>query len=220
MRASTVLQRQTLQEKFSSPSKRCWSIFSDWRRVTPSKFCYGEWVAMGSSLRTGGSEPTYHEPAPIETSSLVALTEGSIIEQVEKARAKIESGDYSGAIASSYTLLEGFLKEVLRRTPTTSFNENEGDIRELYKIAMDALNWNPKGENLESYLKTILFGLKSQVSGLYNLANKASDRHARRYDPARHHAKLAVNATFTLCEFLLDSFEYRQKNGRLQPETP
>ncbi len=127
---------------------------------------------------------------------------------------------YSGAIASSYTLLEGFLKEVLCRTPTTSFNENEGDIRELYKIAMDALNWNPKGENLESYLKTILFGLKSQVSGLYNLANKASNRHARRYDPARHHAKLAVNATFTLCEFLLDSFEYQQKNGRLQPETP
>ncbi len=33
----------------------------------------------------------------IETSSLVALTEGSIIEQVEKARAKIESGDVLGS---------------------------------------------------------------------------------------------------------------------------
>lgn len=108
-------------------------------------------------------------------------------------------------------MLEDFLKELLRRTPTTSFNESEGDIRELYRAAMDVLNWNPKGESLESYLKTILQGLKNQVSGLYELANKASDRHSRRYNPARHHAKLAVNATFTLCEFLLDSFEYQQK---------
>lgn len=57
----------------------------------------------------------------------------------------------------------------------------------------------------------ILQGLKSQVSGLYELANKASDRHARRYNPARHHAKLAVNAAFTLCEFLLDSLTYQQE---------
>ena len=31
---------------------------------------------------------------------------------------------------------------------------------------MEALNWNPKGESLESYLKTILQGLRNQVSGL------------------------------------------------------
>jgi hypothetical protein len=146
----------------------------------------------------------------IEASSLIALTEESIMEQVEKVRAKIESGDYSGAIASSYTLLEGFLKELLRRS-ATPFNEHEGDVRELYRVAMEASNWNPKGESLESYLKMILQGLKNQVSGLYELANNASDRHARRYNPARHHAKLAVNATLTLCEFLLDSFEYQQK---------
>ncbi|MEI6458289.1 MAG: abortive infection family protein [Pseudomonadota bacterium] len=43
------------------------------------------------------------------------------------------------------------------------------------------------------------------------MANKASDRHARRYNPAPHHARLAVNAAFTLCEFLLESLEYQQK---------
>ena len=62
---------------------------------------------------------------------------------------------------------------------------------------------------MESYLKAILQGLRQQVAGFYELANKASDRHTRRYNPARHHAKLAVNATFSLCEFLLDSFEYQ-----------
>jgi len=146
----------------------------------------------------------------VEASSLIGLFEESIAEQIEKARAKIEVNDHAGAIASAYTLVEGFLKELLRRTGT-SFKADEGDIRELYREAMDVLNLNPKGESLESYLKTILQGLKNQVSGFYELANKASDRHARRYNPARHHAKLAVNAAFTLCEFLLDSFEYQQK---------
>jgi Abortive infection C-terminus len=145
----------------------------------------------------------------IEAPSLIALTGESIIEQVEKARAKIDSGDHPGAIASAYTLIEGFLKELLRRT-ATPFNEDEGDIRELYKIAAEPLNLNPKGENLEGYLKTILQGLRGQVTGFYELANKASDRHVRRYHPARHHAKLTVNAAFTLCEFLLDSYEYQQ----------
>jgi hypothetical protein len=80
----------------------------------------------------------------------------------------------------------------------------------------EPLNLNPKGENLESYLKTNLQGLRNQISGFFELANKASDRHARRYNPARHHAKLAVNAAFTLCEFLLDSFEYQQKRNSLK----
>ncbi len=149
-------------------------------------------------------------PAVVEAVSLIALTEESISEQIEKARAKIETGDHAGAIASSYTLVECFLKELLLRTGT-NFKTDEGDIRELYKLVAGPLNLNPAGESLESYLKSILQGLKSQVTGLYELSNKASDRHARRYNPARHHAKLAVNATFTLCEFLLDSFEFQQR---------
>ena len=145
----------------------------------------------------------------VQTSSLIALSEESISEQVEKARTKIDAQDYSGAIASAYTLLEEFMKELLRRTDTP-FKADEGDIRNLYSLVMDVLNLNPKGEGLESYLKTILQGLRSQVSGFYELANKASDRHARRYHPAKHHAKLAVNAAFTLCEFLLDSHVYQR----------
>jgi HEPN domain-containing protein len=144
----------------------------------------------------------------VEAASLIALTEESITEHVNKARSKIEAGDNAGAIASAYTLVEGFLKELLRRTDVT-FKQDEGDIRELYKAAAGPLNLNPPGENLESYLKSILQGLKSQVTGLYELANKASDRHVRRYNPSRHHAKLAVSAAFTLCEFLLDSYEYQ-----------
>jgi hypothetical protein len=145
----------------------------------------------------------------IETVTLVRLSHDSINEHVVKARRKVEGNDLAGAIASSYTLVEELLKELLRETGTT-FNENEGDIRQLYTLAKGKLNLDPKGESLENYLKAILDGLQKQVGGLFQLANKASDRHARRYNPAKHHAKLAVNAAFTLCEFLLESYEYQQ----------
>lgn len=42
----------------------------------------------------------------LQTPSLVALTEESIAEHVEKARAKIEAGDSAGAITNAYTLVE------------------------------------------------------------------------------------------------------------------
>jgi len=154
--------------------------------------------------------------AMLEAPSLVSLSEESITEHIGKARTKIESGDHAGAIASAYTLAEGLLKEILRKL-AIPVNQNEGDIRALYRLVAGALNLQPKGDNLETYLKAILEGLQRQIGGLFELANKASDRHARRYTPARHHAKLAVNATFTFCEFILESYQYQQQRGSARP---
>ena len=55
------------------------------------------------------------------------------------------------------------------------------------------------------------------VSGIYEVSNKASDRHARRYNPAAHHAKLAVNAAFVLCEFLVESRDYQVRRDSISP---
>src|SRR5208283_3589516 len=128
--------------------------------------------------------------AIVPTCSLVKLTEESIHEHVKKARHKIDDGDSAGAIANAYTLVEEFLKKLLRNTGT-AFNESEGDIRALYKLLAAPLNLTPKNDSLETHLKTILEGLQRQIGGLFEVANKASDRHARRYNPAPHHAKLA-----------------------------
>ena len=148
--------------------------------------------------------------AIVHAPTLVKLTEESIQEHVEKARQKVANGDSAGAIASAYTLVEGFLKQLLRKT-NTAFSESEGDIRVLYKAVCTPLHLDTKGDSLENYLKAILEGLQRQIGGLFEVANKASDRHARRYNPAPHHARLAVNAAFTLCEFLLESLDYQQK---------
>ncbi|MRN65416.1 abortive infection family protein [Brucella sp. 10RB9213] len=148
--------------------------------------------------------------AVVHAPSLVQLSDASIQEHLEKARRKIANGDPAGAIANAYTLVEEFLKQLLRKTGT-AFNENEGDIRALYKLLAEPLHLVPKNDSLESYLKAIPEGLQRQIGGLFELANKASDRHARKYNPAPHHARLAVNVAYTLCEFLLESYEYQQK---------
>jgi hypothetical protein len=43
------------------------------------------------------------------------------------------------------------------------------------------------------------------------LANKAGDRHVGKYKPARHHAQLAINIAFTLCEFVLSRYHYQKQ---------
>ena len=147
-------------------------------------------------------------PAAIVPEGLAAIGHNAVNEQISKANKRIAEGDFAGAIASSYTITEHLLKLILREAGIV-FNENHGDIRALYKLVREPLNLNPVGEGITVPLKPILDGFQKLVSGLYEISNKASDRHARRYNPAAHHAKLAVNAAFALCEFLVESRDYQ-----------
>ena len=155
----------------------------------------------------------YFETQPLSVAAIVpeglaAISYNAVNEQITKANKRIATGDFAGAIASSYTLTEHLLKLILREAGV-AFNENEGDIRALYKLVREPLNLNPAGEGIATPLKPILDGFQKLVSGLYEIPNKASDRHARRYNPAAHHAKLALNAAFALCEFLVESRDYQ-----------
>ena len=153
-------------------------------------------------------------PATIIPECLAATSHNAVNEQISKANRRIATGDFAGAIASSYTLTEHLLKLILQEVGV-AYRENEGDIRALYKLAREPLKRNPAGEGIAATLKPILDGFQKLVSGLYEISNKASDRHATRYNPAAHHAKLAVNAAFALCEFLVESRDYqRNRNGR------
>ena len=145
-------------------------------------------------------------PNIIAPTSLTAISHEAIHEQMLKANQKIESGDYSGAITNSYTLVEQLLKHLLKET-ITSYKDTEGDIRALYKILQPSLNLEPA--KLKEALKPIVGGLQTMITGLYEIANKGSDRHARQFNPARHHAKLAVSAAYALCEFLVESRAYQ-----------
>lgn len=146
-------------------------------------------------------------PIP-EPEGLTALQHQAVAEQVTKARERIVAGDFSGAIASTYTLVEELLKLVLRDSGV-SFQEQQGDIRELYRLLRTKFGLDPSAKAMDPVLKPILDGLQKIVGGLYEISNRASDRHARLYNPSKRHAKLAVNASFSLCEFILDVVDAR-----------
>ena len=78
------------------------------------------------------------------------------------------------------------------------------------------LNLDPSRKDINDALKQVLTGLSSIIHGLATMRNKMSDAHATSYKPARHHAKLAVNAAKTVCDFLFETMAYQREKGTLK----
>ena len=138
-----------------------------------------------------------------------------IREQTSKCRSKIELSDYDGAITNARSLLESVLQDI--EFKITSKNQKyDGNINKLYKRVQKLLNLDPDRKDISNSLKQLLRGIVTIVAGIASIRNSMSDAHARSYKPAKHHALLAVNSVYTICMFLLDSFEYQVKNGTIQ----
>lgn len=146
----------------------------------------------------------------IATERLTTLSHEFIDDQVKKAKEKLAKGDYDGAITNARSLVEAIQEEMIRKAGA-EVPKWDGNLMKLYKATQQTLNLYPSQKDLSDTLKQVLTGLSSLVSGVAGLSNKMADRHSRSYRPSRHHAMLAVNAAFTFCEFLLDSYEYQQK---------
>ena len=144
----------------------------------------------------------------VPNENLDTLSDEFINDQIKKARGKLAQDDYDGAITNVRSLVEAFQEEIIRRSGA-GVPKYEGDLLKLYKKTKQVLNLDPS-EQPSDILKQVLTGLNSIVSGLSGMSNKMGDRHSRTYKPSRHHAKLAINAAFTFCEFLLDSYEYQK----------
>ncbi|UUV16968.1 abortive infection family protein [Fusobacteria bacterium ZRK30] len=136
------------------------------------------------------------------------LSHKFISEQIEKSNKKIAKADYSGAITNSRTLIEQVLKELSLRFKLEI--DNSGDLQKLYKVVANKMNLKIAKDSPEN-IKQILSGFLNIINGIAPLRNSASDAHARMFDPKKHHAKLAVNSSLTICDFLLDSYEYQSK---------
>lgn len=145
----------------------------------------------------------------VPNENLDTLSDEFINDQVGKARDKLAQDDYDGAITNVRSLVEAFQEEIIRRSGAEVL-KYDGDLLKLYKKTKQVLNLDPS-EQPSDILKQVLTGLNSIVSGLSGMSNKMGDRHSRTYKPSRHHAKLAINAGFTFCEFLHDSYKYQEE---------
>lgn len=146
----------------------------------------------------------------IATEKLTTLSHEFINEQIRKAKEKLANSDYDGAITNARSLVEAIQEEIISKSGA-EVPKWDGNLIKLYKVTQQTLNFDPSQKDLSNTLKQIMTGLNSLVSGVAGLSNKMADRHSRSYKPSRHYAKLAVNAAFTFCVFLFDTYEYQQK---------
>ena len=138
-----------------------------------------------------------------------------IAEQIDKCDRKLRDDDYDGAITNARSVVEAVLADIEARLDPSP-PSYDGDLGKLYKRVQKLLNLDPERQDIGDSLRQLLRGLVSIIGGLAPLRNKMGDAHVRTYKPARHHAKLAVNAAKTLLDFVYDTFEYQKAAGRIR----
>lgn len=144
----------------------------------------------------------------VEPETVQGLSHEFIKEQIEKCQNKIDQGDFNGAITNARSLVEAVMIEIIE-THTGEEVKNDGKLENLYKQVKKILNLTIDPKILPPTIIQILSGLDSITGGLAGLSNNSGDRHANKFKTMKHHAKLAVNASMTLVDFLLDSMEYQ-----------
>ena len=146
------------------------------------------------------------------------LTYISIVNDIANCEARIESADYSGAITSAKSLVEGVCKELL-----TILGEDTSDRAEkfpkLVSRTLMKLNLHSSNKKLDDTLKEITSGLSKTINGLNDIRNISGDSHSKTLNPSFHHAVLAVNAAKTITSFLFHTYEYQKEKGKLEIHT-
>ena len=132
-----------------------------------------------------------------------------INQQITKCKSKMNTGDYDGAITNARTLIEEILLSIEEKI-VGSRQDYDGNLLTLYKRVSKQINMYPDDSKVENSLKQILRGFLSILNGFASLSNDIGDRHATIKHPSHHHAKLAVNSSFVISDFLLESYQYQK----------
>lgn len=120
-----------------------------------------------------------------------------------RAMEDVDKKNYDSAITKSRTLLEEVFCYVIEKgnkTPSTS-----GNMGDLYKQVKDLYNMHGDA-NTDKRINTLLSGLEKIVSSISEMRNKDSDAHgvgASRIAIDEHHARLFVNTSMAMADFIL-----------------
>ncbi|HBM16149.1 MAG TPA: abortive phage resistance protein [Lentisphaeria bacterium] len=123
--------------------------------------------------------------------------------------ARVEN-DPKGAITLARSLVESVCKHILDDL-LENYTKDEL-LASLYKKAAKILNLTPEQHDIQ-IIKNILGGCSSIVKGLEEFRNIYGDAHGKgqnQSNPLSRHARLAVNASGTLCLFLIETFNHNK----------
>ena len=120
-----------------------------------------------------------------------------------RALRDVEQNNFDSAITKSRTLLEETFCYVIEKKNETP--SDSGDILKLYKQVRTLYNMHTDA-NTDRRINTLLSGLNSIISAVAEMRNKDSDAHgvgANRISIEEHHARLFVNSSMTMADFIL-----------------
>lgn len=147
----------------------------------------------------------------LETPLIKNIDRSYINDISARALKDISEGNFDSAITKARTLLEEvfcYAIEAVKDVPTS-----KGDIRELYNQVKNIYNMQQKND-YDKRINNLLSGLEKILSSISEMRNKGSDAHGlglRRINIEEHIARLFVNSSATMSDFILAVCE-RKKN--------
>lgn len=134
-----------------------------------------------------------------------------IVNLSRQAFENIESGDCEGAVTKARTLMEEFFwyaienKEKISNLKEEKTPDSKGDIKKLFNRVKNLYGMQ-HSKGLDERIHRLLSGLNTIVDGITEMRNIGSDSHglgARRIRVPDYYARLCVNSTLILSDFLL-----------------
>lgn len=151
-----------------------------------------------------------------------AVTDPAVLqEHLDRIRRSLED-DPAAAIGSCKELIETLLKLILDHSAVEYTHKD--DVLDLYKktatllaVNAESVDGNAKGSQAS---QRILRSLTTSIQGIAELRNELGLGHGRttRSNLRPRHARLAMNSTVTVTEFLLDTWHDRISTGKIAKE--
>jgi hypothetical protein len=180
-----------------------------------------DWIS-GHAVYGWRRRSSFHGATPeLRLRERALLTDPEVLEEhLVRIRDSLGS-DPAAAISSSKNLVESLFRIILERSGV-AYGQRE-DIPQLYRhvanlleLKADSVPESAKGsESAQQVLRTLV----TTIQSLAELRNELGIGHGQstRSVALTRHARLALNATVTISEFVLDTWQARVAGGRLKP---
>lgn len=179
-----------------------------------------DWIS-GHALYGWRSRDAFHGTTPeLRLRERELLTDPEVLEEhLVRIRDSLAS-DPAAAISSSKNLVESLFRIILDRSGV-AYGQRE-DIPQLYRHVAELLDLKadsvPQSARGSESAQQILRTLVTTIQSLAELRNELGIAHgqSRRSVALARHARLALNSTVTVAEFVLDTWHARVAAGRLR----
>ena len=151
------------------------------------------------------------ETVKIVAPSVKKIDRSYIVGLSDRAMKDVTDGFFDSAITKSRTLLEEVFCYVIEKKGEQP--SESGDIGKLYNQVKTLYNMH-QNKDIDKRINGLLSGLEKILTAISEMRNKDSDSHgvgARRINIAEHHARLFVNSSMTMADFVLSVSEKNHK---------